>query len=102
MNELPKGLTVDAAEYLRSAAEAIASEQRFKPSSLETMQEWLSVNQPEIVKRATEIQYDLLSKLATPEGKKVKELMSITVWTEVHQRKLISGANAAIEEVIWR
>jgi hypothetical protein len=102
MQNLPPGLPPDAAAYLLEAAEVIAYEQRFKPSSPEAMQEWLSANQPEIVKRATELQYELLSKMATPEGKKVKELMSITVWTEVHQRKLISEANAAIEEVIWR
>ena len=102
MQDLPPGLPPDAAAYLLEPAEAIAYEQRFKPSSPEAMQEWLSANQPEIVKRATEIQYDLLSKLATPDGKKIKELMSITVWTEIHHRELVSGSNAAIEEVIWR
>lgn len=102
MTDLPSVLPPDAAAYLLDAAEEIAYEQRFKPSSPEAMQEWLSANQPEIIKRATELQYDLLSKMTTPDGNKVKELISITVWTEFNQRKLISGANAAIEEVIWR
>jgi hypothetical protein len=96
-----KDLPVDAAEYLLGAAEAIAKEQGFQPASVEAMKGWLDSNFKAIVIRASDLQIDLLNKLDTSEGKKIKELMSITVWTEVSRRELVSGSNAAINKVIW-
>jgi hypothetical protein len=102
MNDLPKDLPGDAAEYLRSAAETIAKEQQFQPSSLEEMKGWLDSNFKEIATRASELQTDLLNKLGTSEGKKVKNLMSMTVWTAIRHRELVSGSNAVINKVIWQ
>ena len=101
MNDLPQGLPVDVAEYLLSAATEIAQEQGFNPSSPDELRLWLEANTEAIVIRANALQIDLLNKLESPEGKKVKELMSLTIWTEVRRRDLISEANTAIQKVIW-
>jgi hypothetical protein len=101
VNDSPEILPVAVAEYLRSAAEEIAKEQNIKPSSPDELRPWLEANTEAIVKRAIALQYDLLNKLESPEGKKVKELMSLTIWTEVRRRGLISESNAAIDKVLW-
>lgn len=100
MQDLPKGLPVDAAEYLVSAAEEVANEQGFKPNSPEEMSIWLTSNFQEIATRANELQISILNKIATPEGKKVIEIMACKVWTEIRHRADISEANAGIEKAL--
>jgi hypothetical protein len=101
VNDLPEGLPVAVAEYLLSAAVEIAKEQNFKPSSPDELRLWLEANTEAVAKRAIALQYELLNKLESPEGKKVKELMSITVWTECRRRDLVSESNAAIDKALW-
>jgi hypothetical protein len=101
VNDSPEILPVAVAEYLRSAAVAIAKEQGFKPSSPDELRLWLEANTEAVAKRAIALQYELLNKLESSEGKKVKELMSITVWTEIRHRELISESNAALDKVLW-
>jgi hypothetical protein len=100
MQDLPKNLPVDAAEYLVSAAEEVANEQGFKPASPEELRVWLKVNTEAVVERAKALQIDLLNKLESPEGKKVKELISIKVWTEIRRRELVRESNAALRKVL--
>jgi hypothetical protein len=101
VNDSPEILPVAVAEYLRSAAVAIAKEQNFKPSSPDELKLWLETHTEAVAKRAIALQYDLLNKLESPEEKKVKELLSIAVWTEIRQRELFSVSNAAIDKVLW-
>jgi hypothetical protein len=100
VNDLPEGLTVDAAEYLRSAATMIAKEQGFKPSSLDELKLWLEANNEAIATKALALQHETLNKLNSPEGEKVKGLLGIKIWTEVRQRDLVAESNAALKNVI--
>jgi hypothetical protein len=101
VNDSPEILPVAVAEYLRSAAVAIAKEQGFKPSSPDELRLWLEANTEAVAAKAQALQLELWHKMNSPEGKKAKELLSIAVWTEIRHRELISESNAALDKVLW-
>lgn len=95
MNEpTGKDISSSAMAYMSQAAKELAAEIEF--SSREQFDFWLRDNMANIAERASELQQELLVKLQTEAGEKVKEILGVKVWESVRVSDI--RANALREE----